>query len=1118
MEECNLDERVDQQSNNLWRLAFLAILIAALFSRFYILGDRAISHDESIHTKFSWNLYSGSGFEHNPMMHGPLLFEVTALNYAFFGVNDFTSRIFPALVGVALVMSPLLFRRWLGRSGVLIASFLLLISPSISYYSRYIRHDVLLMMTASLWLWSMFKYLEEGKSRWLYWLAAFFSLMYATKEASYIYTAIFLVPLGLAFLWQVCNVTWARPRLFAILLGVLAFAVVMGAIFGWAILSAPSRGEVLDDVGTQVVERQVPWWGRTAAGLALVAALSAVVVVYYAVGEERMKQSRLFDLLMVVGTLTLPLGSAFVIKYVAGVDMNVVYDAVRTGNLGLLSGTTLASMSLLLFATLVASAALGLWWDRERWLVVALIHYGIFIVLYSTFFTWGVGILSGLIGSLAYWMAQHGVKRGDQPGYYYFVIGSLYEYLAFLFATSAGVVASLGLGVHLFANPPERKEDMPVLDLKWFFVFVLLAWYLLSWGAYSLAGERMPWLLVHIALPAVFLAAWWLGRIVESFDWALILRHRGWLVALALPLLAAAIIFSLLAWIDLRVALRSGVGDAGPTLAQLASIGRLIGGLLGVLVFGGLFATSAWALGAGRVMRMSTLLLAAVLGVLTIRTSVMLNFVNYDLATEFLVYAHGAPGTKLAMARVEEASWRLTGAPRLIGVAYGQDAAWPFSWYAAQYADTYYFGTDPDQETLLKYPIVLAGQPQWDAVEAVVGEQYVAFDYLYLWWPIQDYKDLTWERIRNALTDPQMRAAVWEIIWDRDYTRYAGLTHPDDPFTLRKWPFRKELRLYVRRDLAEKSWPYQLAGVGGDPLDSVPSSAGDRFAAGNRAVPAISEALLPDAAIRGIAVARNGNLYATDVAHHQIWHVTPRGTVRDIWGEPGEAPGQFREPWDVVVGPEGEIYVVDTWNHRIQKFSPEGDYLTSWGVYVQLAAEAIFTEPQGFFGPRGIAIGPDGEIYVADTGNKRIQIFDDEGQYLRTLGGLPGSAEALNEPVGVAVDEDGEVYVADLWNQRVVVFGPDGLLLRQWAVPVWSSESTDFRPYLDLGPQGEVFVSDPRHGRVLVFAQDGTFLWSLTGSGPGTSFIFPVGVSTKRNLLYVSETQTGKILGFNLQE
>ncbi len=166
------------------RIIVVVILVLALATRFYVLGDRAISHDESIHTKFSWNLYAGEGFQHNPMMHGPLLFELTALTYHILGVSDFTSRVVTALAGVALVMTPLLFRRWIGRTGAYATAVLLLISPSISYYSRYVRHDVLLMLSAVLLLWVVLEYLDTGHNRWLAWLAACFSVMFATKEAS----------------------------------------------------------------------------------------------------------------------------------------------------------------------------------------------------------------------------------------------------------------------------------------------------------------------------------------------------------------------------------------------------------------------------------------------------------------------------------------------------------------------------------------------------------------------------------------------------------------------------------------------------------------------------------------------------------------------------------------------------------------------------------------------------------------------------------------------------------------------------------------------------------------------------------------------------------------------
>ena len=110
-------------------IAYAAILALALLTRLVDLGTRVMSHDESLHTYYSWRLYEFGEFQHTPLMHGPLLFHMTALSYFLFGDNDFTARLYPALLGVAIVMFPALFRRWLGRLGALAASVMLLISP-----------------------------------------------------------------------------------------------------------------------------------------------------------------------------------------------------------------------------------------------------------------------------------------------------------------------------------------------------------------------------------------------------------------------------------------------------------------------------------------------------------------------------------------------------------------------------------------------------------------------------------------------------------------------------------------------------------------------------------------------------------------------------------------------------------------------------------------------------------------------------------------------------------------------------------------------------------------------------------------------------------------------------
>jgi len=74
------------------RLGYLLLILVGLFTRLYHLGVRAMSHDESLHALYSWYLYVGHGYRHDPMMHGPFLFHVTALSYFLFGDNDFAAR------------------------------------------------------------------------------------------------------------------------------------------------------------------------------------------------------------------------------------------------------------------------------------------------------------------------------------------------------------------------------------------------------------------------------------------------------------------------------------------------------------------------------------------------------------------------------------------------------------------------------------------------------------------------------------------------------------------------------------------------------------------------------------------------------------------------------------------------------------------------------------------------------------------------------------------------------------------------------------------------------------------------------------------------------------------
>ena len=1098
------------------RIIAVVILVLALVTRFYMLGDRAISHDESIHTKFSWNLYAGQGFQHNPMMHGPLLFELTALTYHILGVSDFTSRVVTALAGVALVMSPLLFRRWIGRRGALATAVLLLISPSISYYSRYIRHDVLLTLSAVLLLWVILEYLDTGRGRWLAWLAACFSVMFATKEASYFYTAILGGLFFLPFAYQILTAPWERKELYRLFIGLLLVGAVLGGVFALSLTAAQTTEIALDDAGnSQAATVTIPVWGQVSAATALLVLAAALILVAAGIGRDAMGQYRLFDILMVLGTLTLPLGSAFLIKFAAGVDMAVVYEAVRTGDFATVPSPTVVALVAVVLATLVVSAAFGLWWDRKRWPRLALIHYSIFLVLYTTIFTWGFGAVSGLVGGLAYWLAQHGVERGNQPWYYYGMIGLLYEYLALLLSVCGGVWALL----HAFREPPATAEAPEggtsrwSLDLERLLPVFLLAWTVISWGAYSYAGEKMPWLLVHITLPSIFLSGWWVGRWADRADWSRLRTRYAWIFAGALPLMVATLVVLGRGLTQLRAAMQSGIPTAGPSLAQLGPLGAALGGLVGAVAFGAALVWSGRRLGVLSCLRLSTALVVIVLAGLTVRTMVMVNYINADLATEFLVYAHSTPDIKVALSRIEDVSWRVTGTATEVRVAYGEDGSWPFTWYMVDFPNNYFYSTSPDADQLLDCPVVIAGSPQYDVVEEILGEDYIAYDYLYLWWPIQDYYGLTWERIATSLRDADMRSALWDIVWRRDYDRYAALKSPDNPFDQQMWPYRKEFRLYVRRETAEEIWPYSRPAGTARYIEPVATEPPDPYAAGGRALAVVAQQSFPGAMVRGVAAAGDGTLYVADTFNHRVWHMGPDGVI-DSFGEYGTAPGQLNEPWDVAVDDADHIYVADTWNHRIQKFDADYKLLANWGGAVQVSELGAPGAQGYFYGPRGLDVSPDGELYVTDTGNKRVQVFDLDGLFLREFGGRGTGAGRLDEPVGISISDSGLVAVADTWNQRVQIFDAAGIVLRQWQIPSWSSANPDEKPFL-LWVGDRIFVTDPHRQRVLVFSEDGSYQWSLSATA-GAGLSFPVGLVAVDDTLYVSDVHNGEVVRYEL--
>ncbi len=173
------------------RKLLLVILIVAIATRFFMLTARPMDHDESIHAYLSYVLLKDHSYRYDPAFHGPFLYFATAGLFAVFGDSEFTARLLPVIFSLIAIIVAFEFRRWIGK-GALLFTFIMLFSPSILYYSRYLRNDIIVLACFLVVIYSYFRYLECKKERFVYLGVLAFTIMLCSKENAYIYLAIFL--------------------------------------------------------------------------------------------------------------------------------------------------------------------------------------------------------------------------------------------------------------------------------------------------------------------------------------------------------------------------------------------------------------------------------------------------------------------------------------------------------------------------------------------------------------------------------------------------------------------------------------------------------------------------------------------------------------------------------------------------------------------------------------------------------------------------------------------------------------------------------------------------------------------------------------------------------------
>jgi predicted membrane-bound mannosyltransferase/DNA-binding beta-propeller fold protein YncE len=1048
---------------NLENFLAVVILILAVFTRLYGLGDRGISHDEVNHFVPSYDLSQGLGFRFDPMTHGPLQMHLIALSFVTFGDNDFTARLPAALFSIATVgIALFLYRRYLGRIGALAAGLFFLISPYMLYYGRYQRNEAFIVVWSLLSIYAILRYLEHGETGMLILFTVVNALHFTDKATAYIYAGGQMIFLAGYFLYRLGRLKDIARLTLLRFLACLAVAAVFLVAAVFMLKNADSL-------------TLVP--GLVVGAIGLAAGITGVVLLFQDLGGV-IRRERSFDLMVLLGTLTLPLTSAVFMDTLGKVfgsrapqDMNFSF---LSGISDLLATKDFYTALAYILPLVVIAVLVGLWWNRKLWPFLALIFFGIFAFFYTTIFTNAGGLFDGLVRFLGYWIQQNADARGGQPWFYYiFLQIPIYEYLP-----AIGTVIALVIAIRrkLWASASSRpftpfsgadEIEVPVPTVALF-----LFWALFNLAIFSYAGEKMPQQTMLISAPMILAAAWVIGYFLET------------------------------------------------------DCSRSARGLRGLV-----------------------LVILSILAILTARTAYTATYINYDYPFEYMAYAHGGTGPKIVLNEIERLSYLTTGTTNLV-VAYDNYVRYPFWWSLRHYPNKIDFDVNPTAD-IRRAAIVVVGEQNNDKVVPILGQDYVGFRLVRMWWHNEDYFNLKWdfinsEYLSNAaankqaspppmsgleylklawghispfITNPKVREAVFQIWLNRDYTLWAQLKG-NGGYTLDNWSLEEGMYVYFRKDILDylggATQVQAAATTGADPyelsrIDLVPDRTfGQKgIDPGQLSVP------------RGVAVAPDGSLYVADSMNNRVEHFDAQGNLIKAWGsfadvQQSSAPGgTFNEPWGVAVGPDGSVYVADTWNHRVQKFSPDGTFIAMWG-----AKPGTTTDELAFYGPRAIAVDAQGRVFVADTGNKRIVVLSSDGALLGQFG-TPGAGDGqLDEPAGLAVDEQSRVYVADTWNHRVQIFAPnpDGTYTstESFDVSGWFGTSPDTKPYLAVDSVHHVYITDPGSCRIIEFNERGVVLsvWGTCGDDPN-SLNTPTGLAIDpQGGLWVSDSRHDRMVHY----
>jgi predicted membrane-bound mannosyltransferase len=568
---------------------------------------------------------NSSCYHYDPLLHGPFQFHFIALVYRISqllgapdnGVNTTTVRILAATLGTVIVGLPYFLRDYLGKWGAWLACFLLAVSPSMVYFSRFAREDIYMACFTLLLVVSIARYVRSRQMRWLILAALAFSLSYATKEATFLTVAVLGSFFGALIAWELGlkwplrlrnnpeTSPWYIPRTAApiALLAYLLVAGIAGKIFfSWlkalSIYVTDPKNTTASDLFVQGLKDKtvaiVPWIG-----------IILGIYVLSILGRE------------MFGKLPPP------------------------GRHGLAARIDPKQQRML-------DTVLTMPWTH--WFFAVLCAWAVFLVLFTVLFTnirGGIG--DGIWAGLYYWIQQQQVARGGQPWYYYLLLIPLYE--------QVGVVFGLVGLIRCIVRPTR-------------FRLFLAYWFVGNLFLYSWAAEKMPWLMIHITMPMLLLAAIGLEPAMVK---------------------VVSLVKSRLAPSASDEEARNATSDSSPVIAPPLQRRPRVGVLAGsAAIFG--------------------VVMAVLLLLPTVHNMYEVSYIHAaDGPHEMMVYVQTTTDVNIVMAKVDALDQKMYGGKHLLPIGLMNDATWPFAWYVRDYTNVCFNYPDGCAATAKTYPVIITG-------------------------------------------------------------------------------------------------------------------------------------------------------------------------------------------------------------------------------------------------------------------------------------------------------------------------------------------------------------------------------------------------------------------------